>query len=268
MSDYQPLKYYFDKMLAEELGARIVEVYPQFALAEFVGQVAAQVEALELKERVTVIAVALRDHLPSAYPAALTILCQILGPENEGETGIFSEGYQLMPVAHFVELYGLEHFTESLVALYEITKRHTAESALRSFLVREQARTLSVLQQWVADENPHVRRLVSEGTRPRLPWAARLVAFRADPRPTLSLLEALKNDPSAYVRKSVANHLNDILKDNLDLALETLTRWNQDATAETKWIIRHALRNLIKQDFSPAKPPLPPGCIASRLIVV
>jgi 3-methyladenine DNA glycosylase AlkC len=247
VSETQRFKYYFGTELAQNLAERIQAVAHDFPAQAFVEQVAARVDDLELKGRVALIAAALREHLPADYPAALEILCAILGPELPGEEGMFNHGYHLMPVAQFVESYGLEHFELSMGALYEITRRFSSEFAIRPFLVHEQQRTLAVLQQWVSDENAHVRRLVSEGTRTRLPWAARLTAFVADPSPVLALLEHLKHDPSPYVRKSVANNLNDIGKDHADLVLATLTRWSEDASDETRWIIRHALRNRVKQ---------------------
>lgn len=247
MSDTQPYKNYFGITLAEKLAASLVAVQPAFPAGPFIAQVAAQVEALELKGRVALIAAALRAHLPPDYPEALKILLAILGPANPSEQGMFTLGYHLMPVAYFVEAYGTDYFDESLAALYEITQRHTAEYAIRPFLMRYPQQTLALLQQWTQDQSPHVRRLVSEGSRPRLPWAARLPAFIADPSPVLNLLEPLKADPSAYVRKSVANNLNDILKDQPGLGLAMLTRWSQGASEETRWIIGHALRNLVKQ---------------------
>ncbi len=247
MTETQPYKNYFGTDLARDLALRIQAVYPQFHAESFVQQVAAQVDELELKARVALIADALHAHLPASYLAALDILHAILGPELSSEEGMFNEGYYLMPVAYFVEVYGQEHFDESLAALYEITRRHTAEWNIRPFLAREPQRMLALLHQWAHDDNVHVRRLVSEGTRPRLPWAARLQMFVDDPAPLLHLLAELKNDPSPYVRKSVANNLNDIIKDHPDLVLEHLTEWQSDAAEATLWIIRHALRNLVKQ---------------------
>jgi 3-methyladenine DNA glycosylase AlkC len=247
MSQQQPFKDYYGVPLAQQLAERIQGVYPDFAAQLFVARVAAGIEPLELKGRVALIAEALREHLPPDYPRALEILCAILGPENPDEQGMFDFGYWLMPVGHFVERYGLEHFDQSLAAINAITRRFTGEFAIRPYLQHHQQRTLALLQQWASDENPHVRRLVSEGTRTRLPWATRLHAFISDPTPVLALLEQLKRDPSAYVRKSVANNLNDITRDHPDLVLQTLARWREDATPETQWIIRHALRSLVKR---------------------
>jgi 3-methyladenine DNA glycosylase AlkC len=243
----QPFKYYYGAELAQELGERIRPIYPAFPAEAFVERVAAQVDELELKARVVVIAEELRHALPDDYGAALDILLAILGPELPAEAGMFNHGYYLMPVAYFVERYGLEHFERSTAALREITRRHTAEYAIRPFLERYQSQTLDLLRRWAEDESAHVRRLVSEGSRPRLPWATRLQAFIVDPGPVLDLLERLKDDPSPYVRKSVANSLNDIAKDHPDLVVATLQGWQAGASAERRWIIRHALRTLIKQ---------------------
>jgi 3-methyladenine DNA glycosylase AlkC len=247
MTETQPFKYYYGVELAQALAQQIAAVHPAFDRDAFVQRIAAEVEQLELKGRVALIAAALREHLPPDYPAALAILRAMFGPELASEQGMFNEGYAMMPIAYFVEHYGTEHFDESIAAIYEITKRFSSEFAIRPYLERYPQRTLDVLRAWTADPNAHVRRLVSEGTRPRLPWATRLTCFAADPAPVLDLLEQLKRDPSPYVRKSVANHLNDLLKDHRELALAVLTRWQADATPETQGIIRHALRNLVKQ---------------------
>ncbi|NJP05351.1 MAG: DNA alkylation repair protein [Chloroflexaceae bacterium] len=248
----QRFRDYFGVQLAQQLGQRIQTVYPQFLGDVFVQRVAASVEPLELKDRVALIAAALRETLPAEYLAALDILCAILGPENPQETGMFDFGYQLMPIAYFVEVYGLEHVDASLQAIHAITRRFTGEFAIRPFLVQHPERTMEVLQTWVHDDNTHVRRLVSEGTRPRLPWAARLQMAIDNPEPMIALLEQLKDDPSPYVRKSVANHLNDITKDHPQRVLLLLTDWQVDASQQRQWIIRHALRGLIKQGHADA----------------
>jgi 3-methyladenine DNA glycosylase AlkC len=147
----------------------------------------------------------------------------------------------------FVAKYGLDYFDISMQALYQMTKRFTAEGAIRAFIQKYPDRTLTVLQQWAEDPNCHVRRLVSEGTRPRLPLAPRLRDFVHHPRPVLALLEQLKTDPELMVRRSVANNLNDIAKDHPDLVLETLARWKQAVDPATQWIAGHAARTLLKQ---------------------
>jgi len=132
-------------------------------------------------------------------------------------------------------------------AQHALTQRFTAEFSIRPFIQRDQARTLARLREWTSDPSEHVRRLVSEGTRPRLPWAPRLRALQQDPRPALELLELLKDDPSLYVRRSVANHLNDIGKDHPQLLSSVARRWLKGASAERAWIVRHALRSAIKR---------------------
>lgn len=240
------LKHYFGLELAQYLATILQPIYPPFQTDSFTAQVAQDVDALELKDRVALIATALHDHLPSDYLNALPIILKTLGPEMGEGDGMFISGFQLMPIAYFVERYGIDHFDESINALYEITKRFTAEFAIRPFIMCYPERTLAILCEWATDDNHHVRRLVSEGIRPRLPWASQLPAFIADPTPVLDILELLKDDESQYVQKSVANNLNDITKDHPDLVLECLTRWNQNASDSTRWIIRHALRTLIK----------------------
>jgi 3-methyladenine DNA glycosylase AlkC len=132
-------------------------------------------------------------------------------------------------------------------AMYEITRRATAEFSIRHFLIRWPKRTLTRLMEWVRDPDPHVRRLCSEGSRPRLPWAMRIPAFVGDPRPVLPILEALKDDADLYVRRSMANHLGDIAKDHPEQALEICESWLDGASSERKWIIRHALRHPAKR---------------------
>src|SRR5690606_1385565 len=151
-----------------------------------------------------------------------------------------------------VSRYGLEHFEPSMRAQYELTRRFTAEFSIRAYLQRHLDATLARLGQWVEDPDVHVRRLVSEGTRPRLPWAIRLPEFQRDPRPVLALLERLKDDPELYVRRSVANNLNDIGRDNPALLLETAERWLCGAGADRRWIVTRALRSLVKQGNSGA----------------
>lgn len=237
------LKEWFDKDLALLLAAKIKTQYTAFKVRRFVDQADQGVQKLELKGRVELIADFLHTNLPDDYPHAVQILTAILGPENEAETGMFTEGYWLMPVAKYVEKYGLDHFSESIAAIEEITKRHTGEYCIRPFLEQYPERTLNVMRKWSLEPNFHVRRLASEGVRPRLPWAKKLDQFIADPKPILPIMENLKDDPSRFVQKSVANNLNDILKDNYTIGMDILRRWAKDAPKDRQWVIKHALRN-------------------------
>jgi 3-methyladenine DNA glycosylase AlkC len=157
------------------------------------------------------------------------------------------ESFRYLPHVFFVAEYGLGHFELSMQAQYALTQRFTAEFSIRAFIEKYPEQTLARLREWSADDNVHVRRLVSEGTRPRLPWAPRLALFQQDPGPVLELLELLKDDPELYVRRSVANNLNDIGKDNPALLVDTAVSWSEGASEERRWLIRHALRSALKR---------------------
>lgn len=243
---FKQLKLWFDVDLAILLANKLIEAGVEFDKNSFVQTVANKVDDLELKDRVEWIADALKAHLSDDYVTAISQLIQILGPENEKETGMFKEYYWVMPIAKYVEKYGLKHFNLSMNAIQEITKRNTGEYTIRPYLENYPERTLKVMQKWSVDKNKHVRRLSSEGVRPRLPWAGKLDIFIKDPTPILPILENLKDDSSKYVQTSVANCINDILKDNPETIKERVERWAPNATKERKWIIKHALRNLTK----------------------
>lgn len=247
MAEYKKVKYYYDTELAILLAGKIKAVHPGFHSEDFIARLGPALDPLELKARVELFADALREFLPPDYPEALGILLQILGPENQNETGMFTEGYWLMPVAFFVEKYGTGHFEESVAAIKEITKRHTGEFAIRPFIVQYPEEMLAVMEEWSRSGNVHVRRLASEGLRPRLPWAKKLELSATRPELVLPVLENLKEDGAKFVQKSVANCLNDILKDNREVAMGTLRNWAKSKDRNTKWVVKHALRNLLKK---------------------
>jgi 3-methyladenine DNA glycosylase AlkC len=139
-----------------------------------------------------------------------------------------------------------------MAAQYVLTRRFSAEFSMRPFLIQWPERTLARLLEWTKDPDPHVRRLCSEGVRPRLPWAIRIPAFIRDPRPVIPILEALRDDPEEYVRRSVANHLGDIAKDHPELAFEIGERWVSGASEDRKWLIRHAVRHPAKHGVAAA----------------
>lgn len=244
---YKKLKYWFDKDLAKMLAEKIIVVHPNFNQKKFVKTVSQKVDDLELKDRVDVIADELHLHLKADYPKNIKVLMKILGPENKEETGMFTNFYWIMPIAKYVEKYGLDNFETSVHAIEEITKRNTGEYTIRPFIEKYPKQTLTVTKGWAKNENFHIRRLASEGVRPRLPWAKKLDMFIKDPKPILPILNQLKDDPSKYVQKSVANCVNDIVKDNLTVAKTLIEKWNtKNKSIARKWIIKHALRNLIK----------------------
>ena len=216
--------------------------YAQFDKTSFVKDIAQGVDALELKARLDLFSDCLQKYLPDDYDRAIQIMLACLGEENLEETGMFTEFYWLMPFATFVEKHGLNDLELSLQAIAEITKRNTGEFAIRPYLERYPDEAFKQMLEWSTDENFHLRRLASEGSRPRLPWAKKLDAVIENPELSLPILENLKDDSVKFVQKSVANHINDMLKDNYGFAMELLNDWAKEATKERKWIIKHALR--------------------------
>jgi len=202
----------------------------------------------------------LRTHLPRTYEDAVAILIRSLTPASQETEGLGLGVFFYLPHVSFVAAYGLDAegnggrdpFEVSMAAQYELTRRFSAEFSMRPFLIRHPERTLRRLQEWTFDSDPHVRRLCSEGTRPRLPWAIRIPTFIRDPRPVLPILEALKDDESLYVRRSVANHLGDIAKDHPELVFQICERWLEGASAERRWLVRHALRYPAKRGVEAA----------------
>lgn len=220
------------------IGDAGASVSSRFDHSGFLSAAADGLDTLSIMERVRHIADALYVALPRQYMDALEII-RAMVPS-------LTHGFQAVAVTEYVARYGLDDFDRSMEALTELTRFGTAEFAIRPFLLRDTERTLAVMRRWTSSADDHVRRLASEGSRPRLPWASRIPALRDDPTLAARILEALKADPSAYVRKSVANHLNDIAKSRPDWLLDRLAEWPID-DPHTIWIIRHALRTLIKK---------------------
>ncbi|MEZ4702575.1 MAG: DNA alkylation repair protein [Rhodothermales bacterium] len=243
----EPLKNQFGADKPATIAGMIANVYPPFDVDAFLADALAGYEALDLTPRGRQIAVALRTHLPADYEEAVDILIASLGPKLASTESFGMAPFLYLPHVTFVATYGVDHFESSMRAQYELTQRFSAEFSIRAFLIAHPEATLARLRAWVDDPSPHVRRLVSEGTRPRLPWAQRLPAFQQDPRPVLALLERLKDDPELYVRRSVANNLNDIGKDHPALLVDTARRWMADASEQRAWVVRHALRSAVKR---------------------
>jgi 3-methyladenine DNA glycosylase AlkC len=231
--------------VAEWVGHRLAGALPDLDARAFAAECMPGYEDLELMDRARRITDVMARHLPADPAAAVTTITASLGPVEEGLTGM--QPFRYLPFVLYVGKYGLGAFEESMAAQYELTRRFTAEFSIRPFLIHHEAATLARLRQWVGDPDPHVRRLVSEGTRPRLPWAPRLPAFIADPAPVLALLELLRDDPSEYVRRSVANNLNDISKDHPEVVVELAERWWADGDDQRRRLLRHALRTLVKR---------------------
>jgi 3-methyladenine DNA glycosylase AlkC len=247
-------------------GEHLQRAWPAFDRKAFERQALRGLEALEFKARAMQLADALEATLPADFDAACTVLEASLAPplalDAAGEpvnlaTGRGAEdqpgltGWVLWSAGEFVARRGLPHVPRALACLHAVTQRFTGEFAIRPFLQHAPAATLHTLTQWVHDPSAHVRRLVSEGSRPRLPWGLQLKALVADPTPTLPLLRALQDDPSAYVRRSVANHLNDIAKDHPGLVASWVQEHRSSAHPQREALLRHASRSLIKQGHAP-----------------
>jgi 3-methyladenine DNA glycosylase AlkC len=240
------LKEIFNAELVRAIAAEIRRTYAPFDTQAFVALAVDGLDDLELSARAWQIAEALRACLPPPFRTAAAILEASLGPELPATGNNGPEPLRYLPQVFFVQKYGLDDFDAAMRLQAALTKRFSAESSIRAFLTSYPERTYQQMLTWAKDQNPHLRRLASEGTRPRLPWAPRLRAYQETPQPVLALLELLKDDDARYVQRSVANNLNDIAKDHPALVVETCRRWAQNASPGRAWVIRHALRSLIK----------------------
>jgi 3-methyladenine DNA glycosylase AlkC len=267
----EPFKNLFDAALVAAIGARLAALDPRFDRAGFVADAMGGLDALELKARSAQITRALAAHLPDDFAAACALLVAALHPEPDAppdeslDDAPGLRGWAVMPMADFVAARGLGDFDRSMATLAEMTRRFTAEFAVRPFLAADPARGMAFMRTWARDPDWRLRRLASEGCRPRLPWGMRLRGFVADPAPVLAVLEALKDDPSDDVRRSVANNLNDIAKDHPDLAAAVAERWLDGASPERRRLVRHALRGLVKAGHAGALAALGHGPAPVRL---
>lgn len=227
-----------------ELALRIKAVYPSFQADDFVGGIMDETwEELELKARMRKIAINLGKYLPIDYEQALDALDKVIAGYPAG----FND-FTLMYFPDFVEVFGQDehHWDLSVAALERYTPSSSSEFAVRPFIINHEKRMMQQMAAWARHDNEHVRRLASEGCRPMLPWGQALPSFKKDPSPVLGILEQLKADPSLYVRKSVANNLNDISKTHPDLVAKIAKDW-YGKNNHTDWIVKHGCRTLLKK---------------------
>jgi 3-methyladenine DNA glycosylase AlkC len=243
----EALKNQFGPDVPQAIARMVKAVHPAFDGDAFLQDALQGYDALALMPRGQHIAHALQAHLPTDFEQAAAILVASLEQPHGRDAGQSLASFLFLPHTQFVATYGLGHFEAAMQAQHALTQRFTAEFSIRPFLQAHPEATLARLRQWAFDPSPHVRRLVSEGTRPRLPWAPRLRGFQKDPAPVLALLELLKDDPELYVRRSVANNLNDIGKDHPELLTQTAQRWLKGASENRQWIVGHALRSAVKR---------------------
>ncbi len=232
------LKEIFNRERLNHFAHETADIYPAFDGERFLTLASQGLDELSIMQRLRQIALSFHAVLPGPFEKNIEILWALAPRINHGFASI--------TLSEYVALHGLDHFDFSMQALAYFTRFGSSEFAIRHFLLKDMPRTLEVMQRWSSDDNEHVRRLSSEGCRPRLPWSFQLKELIADPSPVSPILEKLKSDPSLYVRKSVANHLNDITKDHPGWVLEKLSHWDQ-TDARTAWIMKQALRTLIKK---------------------
>ncbi len=232
------MKHWFNEAFYRRTAAQLAGLHPRFDSEHFLSQTLKGIADRELMARLYRTAEVFDEALPVPFAEQIAVLHAYAPLIGHNFAGIW-------PCAH-VAAQGLGQADLALPALRDLTRYGSAEFAIRAFLIRDLPGTLAVMKTWASADDEHVRRLASEGSRPRLPWGERLQALVADPSPTLPLLETLRADPSLYVRKSVANHLNDIAKDHPEVVLDLVTAWDRTVPA-TAWIVRHGLRTLIKR---------------------
>lgn len=233
-----PLKDNISAATASLLGERLRRVHPTFAADALVAAVGDRLDELELKDRINLLADEIAARLPPFPAAAAVLVDAVAEPIDE---------WACWPLCSVVERHGVAHPEASLAAMPALTVRFSCEFAIRPFLDAHLELTRGHLRRWAGHEHEAVRRLVSEGTRPRLPWGPKVAALVDDPTIGLELLELLRTDGSEFVRRSVANHLNDISRPEPELVVETLARWSAEPDPVDPWVVRHALRTLVKQ---------------------
>lgn len=234
----EPLKNLYSVELIASLSCELEAVHESFDSGRFRENIFSDNwDRKELKERMKHISVTLYEFLPDNYQEAIEILISVSSRFN---------GFEYMFFPGYVELYGLSEYEESISALEYFTEFSSSEFAVRPFIKKYGNRMMTQMEIWAESSNHHVRRLASEGCRPRLPWAMALPVFKENPDPVLKVLEKLKCDESGYVRRSVANNLNDISKDNPRVLVDIANRWLGKNT-DTDRLVKHACRSLLKQ---------------------
>lgn len=242
----EALKHGLARPALVRLAKNLKRAEPSFQDRKFISACLRGLEPLELKERVVHIASVMARFLPANYPDALSLLLRAASNWDGGDENDALRGFAAWPLFQFIEDRGRDDLPASMNALAELTHLFTAEFAVRVFLADDRKRSFKLMMRWASDPSDQVRRLASEGCRPRLPWASKVPSLIEQPEDGLRILEKLKDDPSEYVRRSVGNHLNDVAKDHPHLVLDLCERWQKNASPERRWIIERATRTLVK----------------------
>lgn len=241
----EPLKNVYSPAFIKSMAGSLMQVYPSLNQTSLIKAVFdSDWEKRELKQRMKHLAYVVEQHLEQNYKEDIHTIIKwvhLLRSQSEG-----LQSFQYLFLAEYVEIFGQKDIVLSMKAIEEITQYTSCEFAIRPFLIRDPEKIMKYMLKWSTHKNETVRRFSSEGCRPRLPWGMALPAFKKDPSSILPILENLKNDPSEYVRKSVANNLNDIAKDNPQVVVEIIKKW-KGQSKHTDWIIKHGARTLLKK---------------------
>ena len=246
MADYPLMKEGLGEAAVQRIIHALQSAGADFSAEAFRKDTFPTLNHLELKDRVRHLITVMGVHLPSSFPEAAAILGSVRDHWQEDENDNRLQVFAAWPLIDYVAHYGLNHPDIALPLLRYLTPMFSAEFAIRPFLELHNEQTYNQMLLWCMDPDEHVRRLASEGIRPRLPWGKQLPQYIEQAEPVISLLENLKDDPSDYVRRSVANNLNDISKDHPELVIDTCSRWQTEKVSARQWIIRHATRSLVK----------------------
>ncbi|MGB1295122.1 MAG: DNA alkylation repair protein [Flavobacteriales bacterium] len=240
------LKLIYNEAFFEQLIGGFAKVNSNFSIKEWNKRLyTVGWENMELKERMRHIAITMHSFLDPDFKVNHKELLTLFKYVQQSET-MNNLGFELMFFPDFIEVYGLNDFKESVVCMEEITKKSSCEFAVRPFLKKYPTKMLDQMKTWSTHDHAMVRRLATEGCRPRLPWAMALEGYKKDPNPILSILEQLKNDESESVRRSVANNINDIAKDHPELVCDLLENW-KGYNNHVDWVVKHGARTLLKQ---------------------
>lgn len=243
----EPLKNIYNQHFFQELISHIKKVMPSFDAKAFLASIFDQEWPMrELRERMRHIAITLDQFLEGDYAQKCQQIIQVFKEIGRGRTGEEEYGFEYMFFPDFIQVFGVEEYETSIKTMEEITKYSSCEFAIRPFLKQYPEKMMAQMQAWSRHPHSMVRRLASEGYRPRLPWGMGVPALKKDPSPILPILETLKQDPSETVRRSVANNLNDISKDHPDVTIQLAKAW-KGLSSETDWVVKHACRGLLKQ---------------------
>lgn len=239
----EPFKNIFNEAFYRDFAQRLTALTDLFDSDQFLNTIINdEWEQLELKQRMRRTTTVLHDCSKGTFSEQVAAFVQLTNQLIEEKS---TEGLTYMFIPDFIEQYGINEFDTSMKAMENVTQFTSCEFGIRPFIIQYKEKAIDQMKAWSQHANHHVRRLSSEGCRPRLPWAMALPALKKDPTPILPILEQLKNDPSEYVRRSVANNLNDITKDNPQTVIDIAKKWIGN-TKETDWVVKHASRTLLK----------------------